>query len=118
MHGMLGFRASLSGTRVLTTLPGERLWQDLRTALGRLVNARSAEAAAFLYIDRQDARTRFEEILNDAQALSDVFDGPDGVPTEVFQSEFARLILAPKGPQADFPTQRSHRCLPISPNLP
>ena len=81
---------------------GERLWQELRAALGSLVNARSAEAAAFLYIDRQEARTRFEEILNDTRALADVFEGPDGVPTELFRSELARLILAPMGPQADF----------------
>ena len=80
----------------------ERLWRELRAALARLVNARSAEAAAFLYIDRQEARARFEEILNDTRALADIFEGPDGVPTELFQSELARLILAPRGPQADF----------------
>ena len=86
---------------VVDAATAERVWKHLRAALGRLVNARSAEAAAFLYIDGQAARTRFEKILNEARALSDVFEGPDGVPTELFQSEFARLILAPKGPQAD-----------------
>ena len=81
---------------------GEKLWHDLRGALGRLVNTRSAEAAAFLYVDQQEGRTRFEEILNDVRALSEICEGPEYVPTELFQSEFARMILAPKGPQADF----------------
>ena len=81
---------------------GERLWQHLRAALGQLVNARSAEAAAFLYLDQQEARMRFEQILNESRTLSDALQGPEGMPPQLFRSEFARLILAPKGSETDF----------------
>jgi len=81
---------------------GERFWQHLRAALGQLVNARSAEAAAFLYLDQQQARMRFEQILNESRTLSDALQGPEGMPPQLFRSEFARLILAPKDSEADF----------------
>ena len=94
-----GFRERNSG---LDDAAVEKLWQHLRTALCKLVNARSAEAAAFLYLDRQEARTRFEQILNESRTLADALEGLEGVPPQLFQSEFSRLILAPKGPETDF----------------
>ena len=80
----------------------DRIWMELQAAIAQLVNSRSAEAVAFLYIDQRKARTRFEELLNESRTLSGVLEGPEGISTELFRSEFTRLLLARDEPLTQF----------------
>ena len=82
---------------------GRNLWSQLREAFGYLANARSAEAAALLYLDQPDARETFERLLGQTPRVDDLpLQGSMGISRELFRAEFARLILKPTGAETRF----------------
>ena len=85
------FREYLKDDDSLEYEEAEGIWMGLKQSLARLINSRAAEAASFLYLDRPDARLKFESILQEPRGFLGSNPEDDSYPPQVQQELVAFL---------------------------
>lgn len=78
-----------------------QVWDGMRRVVAHMMNVRSAEAASFLYIERPDARLKFEAAVSESRGIAeDVIES--GPLHETIRTEAVRFIRDASGRRSEY----------------